>query len=401
MPELEQLLDDAVAGRKMPFAVGAVATREGIAWEGGAGDAAPGLSAGPDTVMRVVSMTKAIGTAAVLMVIDNGLLDLETPVASVLPEFADLPVLEDIGPGGPVLRPQRTACTLRHLLTHTSGLAYEAFHAKQAAHAKLPGAPDILGGTKESLHFPLMFDPGTDFVYGMSTDWAGRMVEEVDGRRMDRILREELFDPMGMSSTTFELGSLKDRGADVLYRTDDGGFGPLDWTPPSNPDVYCVGHALYSTARDYLTFLRMLLRGGELDGRRYLSQSAITLMSESQTDIRPVFAPVQPEVSAPVDLFPAGTPQSWTAAFLRNDTDIPERRAAGSLCWAGFLNTHCWADPATGLAAVLMTQNLPFCDPGYMEAYIDFERAAYRRFAPSAGAGSGEGRSGRRPVGTT
>ena len=149
-----------------------------------------------------------------------------------------------------------------------------------------------------------------------------------------------------------------------------------------------MGFALYSTASDYIRLLQMVLNNGELGGNRVLTPAAVELMKTNQSGDAtvPVFRSVLPGLSADVDLFPAGTEMTWTAAFLRNESDIPGRRAGGSLTWAGFLNTHYWIDPTTGIAAVLMTQTLPFCDPGYMRAYDAYERLVYQLFGSSADA---------------
>ena len=385
---LDQLLEDAVGRRDMPFAVAALANQDEILWQGNVGEAAPGVKASPDTLFRIMSMTKAVGAIATLILVDQGRLDLETPVASVLPEFSAVRVLESIGADGPVLRPPRTTCTVRHLLTHRSGFAYETYDAKQAAYQRLPGSPNILEGTVESLNYPLMFDPGEGFVYGIGLDWIGRLVERIDGRRIDQFCQEEIFHPLGLSSTLFELDGEEGRLASVCVRAEDGGFTEIQYNPPRRPEVYGMGFALYSTASDYLRLLQMVLNNGELGGNRVLTPAAVELMKTNQSGDTtvPVFRSVLPGLSADVDLFPAGTEMTWTAAFLRNESDIPGRRAKGSLTWAGFLNTHYWIDPMSSIAAVLMTQTLPFCDPGYMQAYDAYERLVYQRFGSSADA---------------
>ena len=385
---LDQLLEDAAGRGDMPFAVAAVANQGEILWQGNVGEAAPGVKASPDTLFRIMSMTKAVGAIATLILVDQGRLDLETPVASVLPEFSAVRVLESIGADGPVLRPPRTTCTVRHLLTHRSGFAYETYDAKQAGYQRLPGSPNILEGTVESLNYPLMFDPGEGFVYGIGLDWIGRLVERIDGRRIDQFCQEEIFRPLGLSSTLFELDGGEGRLASVCVRAEDGGFTEIQYNPPRRPEVYGMGFALYSTASDYLRLLQMVLNNGELGGNRVLTPAAVELMKTNQSGDAtvPVFRSVLPGLSADVDLFPAGTEMTWTAAFLRNESDIPGRRAGGSLTWAGFLNTHYWIDPTTGIAAVLMTQTLPFCDPGYMRAYDAYERLVYQLFGSSADA---------------
>jgi len=136
---------------------------------------------------------------------------------------------------------------------------------------------------------------------------------------------------------------------------------------------------MYGTAPDYLRILRLVLNGGELDGVRLISPESVRVMTENQIGKLsvPVMRTCLPLLSADVDFFP-NTRKTWTAAFMRNEEDIPGMRAAGSLTWAGFLNTHYWIDPVNDVAAVLMTQSLPFCDPRFMDAYHGFEQAVYR-----------------------
>ncbi|MDK3017383.1 serine hydrolase domain-containing protein [Pseudodonghicola flavimaris] len=378
MWEAERVLRHAVMNGRLPFAVAMVGTSGGIRFSSSIGDADSGRPAGEDTVFRIFSMSKAIGALAALILIDRGVLSPETPVADLLPEWADLPVLEGWDGDTPILRPQRGTATLRHLATHTSGIEYEFWNADVAKYLETRGVPPALSGRKAGLMYPLTSDPGTRWGYGLSIDWLGRMVEAADGRPIDRFCREEIFAPLGMRDTRFEPDGLEDRLAAVRMRAADGGFRPSRLTPPRRPEVYGMGHALYSTAPDYMRFLRMVLNGGTLDSQRILSPETLRLMTEDQMQglqFRKMIS-VSPKSSADVDLFP-GQPVTHSMAFLRNETAIPGRRSAGSLGWAGICNTHYWIDPARDLAAVLMTQSLPFLDPPVAETYAAFESAVY------------------------
>lgn len=379
MSELDQLLSDAVDRQDLPFAVAMVATHERVLWEGSAGHATASTSAGPQTLFRIFSMTKAIGGLAAMILVDRNLLSLDTPVTSVLPEFREIQVLETIGPDGPVLRPPRRPVTLRHLLTHTAGFAYEAYDKRQAIWQMVTGAPHPVTGTLVSLKSPLMFDPGEEFSYGIGHDWVSLIVERIDGRSVVRFCQEEIFDPLGMSDTAFEPDFARDRLAEVKLRGADGTFCNFELAPAAHPEVYGLGQALYSTAPDYLRFLRMVLGRGELDGHRVISTEAIEpMMTDQMAGLSmPVMESIAPVLSGDVDLCP-GTRKTWTAGFMRNEADIPGIRSAGSLTWAGFLNTHYWIDPTKDIAAVFMTQLLPFCDARFMRTYMAFEQAVYR-----------------------
>ena len=278
----------------------------------------------------------------------------------------------------PRLRKPTRAATIRHLATHTSGLEYEFWNADVAKYLEVTGHPSILAGTRQSMNYPLTKDPGTGWGYGIGIDWLGLVVEAVDGRPIDAFCRDEIFQPLRMASTAFESDGMTDRLCDVMMRGEDGGFGPFDLAPPPRPEVYGMGHALYSTPADYIRFLRMVLNRGTLDGARLLSEDAVDLMLADQMQGK-TFQPmltVAPPVSADVDPFP-GIRLTHSFAFMRNEEDIDGRRRAGSQSWAGVCNTHFWIDPASDRAGLIMTQSLPFVEPRFQKTYEAFERATY------------------------
>ncbi len=377
---LQQVLDAAVTSNQAPFVVGMTGNAGGVTFSGAAGDAAPGLKASPETVFRIFSMTKAVGSTAAMILIDQGKLDFDTPVQSILPEFADLRVLEGWDGDKPKLRTPKTQCTVRHLATHTSGLEYEFWRAEPGEFLAKTKRPSILAGTKAALFYPMMTDPGTRWGYGPSTDWLGLVVEKVSGQRIDAFLKKNLLEPLGMKDTDVEVRSnMQTRLAAVKARGADGKFGDFAIAPPPNPEVYGMGHALYSTPQDYLRFLRMFLNKGSLDGNRVLSAKGVERMLENHMGALKFekMITAAPPLTADFDPF-TGTVKTHSFGFMRNESDIPGRRRAGSQSWAGVLNTHYWIDPKSNLAAVIMTQTLPFVEAPLMAAYESFERAAYR-----------------------
>lgn len=377
---LQAALDESVAAQRAPFLVGMTARPEGVTFSGAAGEAAPGRPAAPDTVFRIFSMTKAVGSTAAMILIDRGALDPDTEVASVLPEFEALQVLEGWDGDRPRLRAPRVKATVRHLATHTSGLEYEFWNPDMADYLTRTGRPSILAGTRDAMAYPLMSDPGTRWGYGPSIDWLGRVVEQVAGQPIDAFLKQHLFDPLGMSDTDVEVRPhMAHRLAVVKSRGDDGRFADFDLAPPSQPQVYGMGHALYSTPQDYLRFLRLFLNRGTLDGAKVLSESGVERMLRNHMgplQFQKMLTSAAP-VTADFDPFP-GTVKTHSLGFMRNEADIPGRRRAGAQSWAGVLNTHYWLDLQENLAAVIMTQSLPFVEPAFMQAYEQFESAAYR-----------------------
>lgn len=376
MTKMDDVLANAVEAGDVPFAVAMAGNAAGITYSGAAGQAAAGRDAREDTAFRIFSMTKGIGSLAAMILIDRGKLSMETPVAEILPEWNDLQVLESWDGDTPILRAPKTTATLRHLATHTSGLEYDLWSHDMTKYLEVTGAAHILSGQKAGFAYPLMSDPGTRWGYGTGIDWLGMAVEAVDGRKIDTFCQAEIFDPLGMTSTAFEPDSLTERLAEVFMRGEDGTFGPFELAPPPKPEAYGMGHALYSTAPDYMKFLRMMLNKGTLGGNRILSEAGVEDMLADQmrglTFQRMVTA--APPVTADVVL-PEGTTHSF--GFVRSEADVPGRRRAGSQSWAGLCNTHYWFDPVSDVAAVIMTQSLPFVEEPYMRTYGAFEEAVY------------------------
>jgi methyl acetate hydrolase len=380
MSDLDKVISEAVANEDAPFLVGMVGNAGGVTWSGAAGDRRPGEAASLDTVFRIFSMTKAIGSTAAMILIDRGKLSADTVVETILPEFAELKVLEGFGADGPKLRAPRAKATVRHLATHTSGLVYEFWNVDVPRYMEATGSPTILSGLKVALKYPLQFDPGERWDYGIGIDWLGRIVEKVDGRSIDRFCQEEIFEPLKMPDTRFEVEPhMASRLAAVKIRGEDGKFGDFEIAPPSNPEFYGMGHSLYSTAPDYLRFLRMYLNKGALDGARVLSEKGLETMLANQIGGIPIplLKTAVPAITADAEFFP-GKRKSHSMAFMRFEEDIPGMRSAGSQGWAGVLNTHFWFDPKANLAGVLMTQSLPFVEPRFVSTYMKFEQAAYR-----------------------
>lgn len=376
MEKLDTVLKAAVEAGDVPFVVAMAAHSEGVIYSGAFGQAAEGRAAAEDTAFRIFSMTKAVGSVAAMILIDRGEIAMDTPVGDILPEWNDMQVLEGWDGDRPRLRPQKTVATLRHLATHTSGLEYEFWNTEMAKYLEVTGAPPVLSGTKAGLMNPLMSDPGTRWGYGPSIDWLGLVVEKVSGKSIVDFCQAEIFDPLGMADTAFEPDALADRLADVSIRGEDGTFGPFELAPPPKPEVYGMGHALYSTAPDYMAFIRMVLNKGALGGNRVLSEAGVAEMLKDQMQglkfERMVTA--VPPVTADVEL-PEGTTHSF--AFVRFEDDVPGARRAGSQSWAGVCNTHYWIDPASDVAAVIMTQSLPFVEEPYMRTYRAYEEALY------------------------
>jgi methyl acetate hydrolase len=384
MSELDDVIRTAVGRQDVPFAVAMVGGRDGVRWSGSAGEARPGVAAASNTIFRIYSMTKAVGSTAAMILMDRGKLDPDTPVAEILPEFAKKQVLEGFdAEGKPLMRPPRTRATVRHLATHISGLTYEFWDTELQRYMESTGQPSILSGLREGLDYPLMFDPGERWEYGIGIDWLGQVVEKVDGRAIDDFCRDELFQPLGMQDTRFEVEpDIAPRLSSVHMRGEDGFFADFELAPPSKPAFYGMGHSLYSTAPDYMRFLRMYLNKGQLDGHRILSEAGLARLLTNQIgDIStPLLKTAAPSITADAEFFP-GRKKSHSMGFQRIDEDVPGMRSAGSQFWAGVCNTHFWFDAKKDVIGIIMTQTLPFVEPRFMAMYEAFERGVYRTLA--------------------
>jgi methyl acetate hydrolase len=331
----------------------------------------------PDTMFRIASMTKVVTSVAALQLHERGQLDLEAPVEAIVPSWGDVRVLDGFDGDQPRLRAPATQATVRHLLTHTSGLSYWIWNADTTRYEELTGQPNVASGTLACFSQPLVRDPGTRFEYSMAIDWVGRVVENVSGQGLDQYFRANILDPLGMADTTVKMTDEQEaRSAPVHSRMPDGTFAVTDFDWNQEPEFWAGGHALYSTPLDYLRFQRALLGHGEVDGTRILEPKTVDAMFANQIgDLDVTVLPcVHPDLSACVDLGPG---QKWGLGVRLNPADVPGMRSAGSGDWAGLFNTFFWVDHASGLTGAIYLQYLPFFDPAAAALYQAFERALY------------------------
>ena len=335
-----------------------------------------------DTIYKVSSWTKAITTAGLMQLVELGRIEIDQPVASVIPLFKDIQVLDGFDGETPKLRSPRREVTIAHLATHTSGLAYDFWSEKLLKYKSAKGAPTGLVGRKESLLSPLMFEPGTEWAYGTGIDWLGEIIEAVSGQRVDDYLQEKIFTPLGMKDTSFSVDEAKrSRVATVHTRKGNDAFTPIafEWTPTLGADRILSGHGLYSTLDDYISFLQMFLNEGTAKGHRILLPETVRLMTENRIgDVNVgVMKSTVPHLSCDAEFFP-GMPKRHSLGFQITTQEWEGMRSAGSLSWAGLLNLFYWWDPKRKLAATFATQLLPFQDPRVMTLFVTFEKAVYK-----------------------
>jgi methyl acetate hydrolase len=375
---LDEKLSAAVARGDVPGLVVMAATKDRIVYTGVFGTAETGQERQmtADAIFRIASMTKPVTSVAAMQLFEQGLFALDDPAEKYLPELANLSVFEsfDAVTGAYKVRPAATKVTIRHLFTHTSGLGYSFTSAIDRDFKPREGEKYAAG--------PLLFEPGTQWIYGDSVEWLGRLVEKLSGKSLEEYFRERIFTPLGMADTFYNVPEAKQARRVTVHRRKDGRADAPPTEQPNQPQrpstKFGGGGGLWSTAGDYIRFERMILNGGTLDGVRILSAASIALMGRNQIgDLEAgIMTSAQPARSNDVDFFP-GQPLRWGLASMINLQPGPNGRSAGSLSWAGLFNSYFWIDPTRRVTGVIMMQILPFADPRAVRLYGRFERAVY------------------------
>jgi methyl acetate hydrolase len=376
---LDATIRESMTRRKIPAVVAMVATPDKVTYTGAFGkrDSASGIDVKPDSIFAIASMTKAITTTAAMQLVEQGKVKLHEPVSKYLPELAKLDVLEGFdSTGKPKLRPAAKPVTLHHLLTHTSGFAYDTWNESMMKYNALNGGPS--GATVAPLT-PLIFEPGTRWQYGTSLDWTGKFVEAVSGLTLEQYFQRNILQPLGMKDTTFIFPADKlDRLVSSYRRQPDGSLKEDSRTLPAPPKAYNGGGGLFSTAPDYILFMQMILHHGKGPQGQILQPKTVAMMTTNQIgDISAgKLKTFRPTISSNVDFHP-GVTDGFTYGFLINKTGYQGGRSAGSLAWAGVENTFYWIDPKRAMCAVVMMQFFPFVDSQAVGLLSDFEKAVY------------------------
>jgi CubicO group peptidase (beta-lactamase class C family) len=372
--ELSAFLKTATDRGDVPGVVVAVVNKAGLLYHEAFGQSSTLTKRAmtKDTIFNMASMTKPVTSVAIMMLVDEGKLMLDDEVAKFLPKYKDPVVISTFNAADASYetRPAKRAITIRHLLTHTSGIGY-GFSS--------PTLTKIMQKTgKTEMDMPLLFDPGESWAYGASTRVLGQVVEAISGQKIDAFLQSRILGPLGMNDTGYLVPTSKyDRVVAVNARDTDGKFVERP-TPSTIPATVQGDGGLYGTATDYGLFLRMLLNRGKLGNTRILSEKAAKTMFENHMGN----VVVQPQESANQSLsrnFPVGAGKDkWGLGFQLAADRQTNRRSSGSGTWAGIFNTHFFIDPSRELGVVVMMQTLPFYDDASMKVYAGVEEAVYK-----------------------
>lgn len=380
--QIDQILRQKCEAKEIPGVVAIAATGNETIYQGAFGkrDLSKDDPMTLDSVFWIASMTKAVTTAAGMQLVEQGKLSLDEPIGKVLPDLASPHVLEGFdGNGAPKLRPASKPITLRHLMTHTAGFAYDMWNGDMVQYLEKTGTPGIITCQNAALKTPLMTNPGTRWEYGTNIDFVGKAVEAVSGKRLDAYLRDHIFTPLGMNDTAFKISdAMRKRLVGMHARGEDGAPAPMPFELEQAPEFDMGGGGLYGTAADYIKFTQMILNKGRGNGNQLLKPETVTLMGQNNIGDLAVgkMTTAIAWATNDVDLYP-DIVKKWGLSFLINTAKTPEGRSAGSLAWAGLANTYFWIDPVRNVSGVILMQLLPFADGKSLEAFAGFERGVY------------------------
>jgi methyl acetate hydrolase len=371
-------LSSAVSRSDTPGVVALVVGRDGVLYEGAAGklDVAHSVAMPVNAIFSIASMTKPVTSVAIMMLFEEGKLKLDDPVSKYLTGFDNLRVITKFNEkdASYETRPAKRPMTIRHLLTHTSGIGYAFTN---------PIEYRLTQATKKGeWELPLLSDPGEKWNYSASTRVLGMIVEKITGASLEAYYQQRIFKPLGMVDTSYAVPAANQSRVPTQHSRVNGVLQEQPRAPiPSTPTAPFRGDGgLYSTVQDYAKFVQMLLNGGHLGTAKILSQSSVQMMGKN--NIGSIFVELQPDADKlRTKPFPLGAGHDKFGLGFQiasNDPQYSRFRSAGSMSWAGIYNTEFWIDPVKHIGGVQMMQVLPFYDDGAIRTLRDFEELVYQ-----------------------
>ena len=371
LQEMNTFFEHAVDGGKLPGVIAVIARKGEITHASSSGYSSSGdptttLATLPDTIFRLFSMSKPVTAAAVMLLLDEGLIQLDDPVSNYLPEYTNMKVLKKgqlVTAASPI--------TIRHLLTHTSGVSYLLLQTPVTDHYVKEDVFAISNRLSETTEahvkrlakLPLVAHPGAEWSYGESFGILGRLIEVVSGQSFGQFLQTRLFVPLKMTDTGFFVPEEKVHRLAALYQADSNGDlvdvsnGPFGGDYTQKPPLEYGGAGLVGTPLDYLKFAQMLLNDGQVDGRQLISQASIEMLKTNQLGNEMGETPLEslgnPEFSR------SGVGFGFGGYVVHEHPGEGWNGSLGEYSWGGWADTHFWIDPKEGLVALFFTQVLP------------------------------------------
>ena len=358
LQRIDKMIDGYITENKIPCGVGFIARKGHVVYHKpfGMRDPEQGDPLGKDDIFRVASMSKAITSVAVMMLFEEGHFLLDDKLSDYIPEYKEMTVLERVRPDGSlVTRPARKAITIRHLLTHTSGIGYPFIHAELRPLYEELDIPDGFVITDRKLSesmtalakVPLLHEPGEAFTYGLNTDLLGYFIEVISGMTFEEFLNERLFGPLGMEDTYFHLPDEKLDRLVPVYASTDEGYEPSDVEAYNYPfqggkNYYSGGAGICCPIEDYAKFMQMLVNGGRFNGHQILGRKTIDLMTTNQ-----------------IEHLPDASPFGLGFGLVTEKNEHLTLCSVGNYSWGGYFSTSYWMDPVEDLVGLFFVQMYP------------------------------------------
>ncbi|KAH7087523.1 beta-lactamase/transpeptidase-like protein [Paraphoma chrysanthemicola] len=402
MADFEQLVKDAVTVQDIPGCALVSTNRDGSfryakAFGSTSMKEANAKPLGLDTVMWIASCTKLMTSISAIQLVERGLVGLDEPVYKHIPELESFKILSGFeeSSGKPIIKENNTPITLRHLLTHTSGLAYDftspsiiKFHA---FHGRKPSAS---GKLLERFSSPLIFEPGTSWAYGPGIDYAGLLVERVSGKTLEEYMKANLWEPLGIKDMTFHLSSRPDlqaRFADMSARGPDGRVHYTDahmayHDSEGKPATDCMGgQGVFTSAEEYLKILHGLLTTEE--NGKILKKETVELFFKpnlGEGSKKGIEASLEDESwNNAMGGAPRSIKKDWGLGGVLILGDLDDGKQSGTMLWGGLPNLIWWVDRKAGLCGLYAGQVVPPGDAVCAALNRKFEAEMYRQYAAS------------------
>lgn len=324
----------------------------------------PAIWGGKDTVnenniFRIYSMTKAIASVAALQLVEKGLIGLDDPLGKLMPEMTSIPILTETGE----LVEAKKSITLRNLLTHTAGFGYDFFDFRLKSFDKTEWKYDDL---------PRLFEAGKRWNYGTNTDWVGKIIEKISGEDLETYLRNHVTGPLQMNSTWFNVPDYLKENIVSWGMRDSTGFKEFMRIPAKVQTELSAGGGLFSSPKDYLSFLNCMMNDGKYNGGQILKPETVEMMFNNQLDGFSIEWGILGRYGGFFD-----ESDLFGLAWAIENSDDEYVRNKGAVYWAGSANTYFTLDKDKGVALVYFTQFFPLNDKVSYEFYRLFEKAVY------------------------
>ncbi|KAG5357878.1 Acyltransferase LovD [Yarrowia sp. B02] len=381
---IEHTVDQATSSGKIPGFVINVVNKDGdslVSYASGKEGSETDKPMTTDHIFWLASCTKLIGAICGMQQVEKGLIGLDDAdkVEELVPELKDVKLIKEVDGKLELVKP-KNRITLRMLLTHTAGFSYSFFHPwiKEMQ----PDINELDEGCESVLKTHLVFEPGTDWGYGASLDWAGVVIERLTKTPLSELVQKEIFDPLGIKDMTFRPTAEQQKRLAKLHQRDaEGKVKERDHFYPFDASFESFGAGLWAKGSEYTKVLAALLD----DGGKILSKKSVDEMFTNQIPQWPNYGrrlipAAKPEFTNPLpELFPQGeAPQGWGISFMQTIEPTETGRGPNVGWWAGIMNSFWWVDRAKGVAGLAQAQILPFGDMDVMVLWQTIEALTYQ-----------------------